>query len=173
MKKIINNILHRLKEDSLAKHLEQVHRNVEYKELKEIKKCLLFWTAHPDEQSWMKYLRERFAHTKFEKLCFIPNGTEILETEDMVTLRNEDLGFGGKIQNDRLMAVLMKKYDLLIDLTTDSNVLINYVLAHTQATCVAGMKKEGGVADLIIDGVSTPLEFIDKLTELLSKINRY
>jgi hypothetical protein len=173
MKKIINNILHRLKEDSLARQLEGVERNAEYKGFKDIRRCLVFWTSSPNERKWIKSVRDHFAEAKIEKLCFVPNGIEVSETDDVVFMRNDDLGFGGKIQNERLLGVLRKKYDLLIDLTGETSVLGNYVLAHTQAACTAGMKKEGGIADLIVDGVSTPLEFIDKLTELLSKINRY
>ncbi len=45
MKKIINNILYRFKEDSLAKRTELVGRTISYKELKEIKTCLVFYTA--------------------------------------------------------------------------------------------------------------------------------
>lgn len=173
MKKIINNILYRLKEDSLAKRLDGVERSAEYKGFKDIRRCLVFWTASPNERKWIKSVRDHFAEAKIEKLCFVPNGMEVPESDDVVFMRSEDLGFGGKIQNERLLGVLKKKYDLLIDLTGEANVLGNYVLTHSQAACTAGMKKEGGIADLIVDGVSTPLEFIDKLTELLSKINRY
>ena len=40
MKKILNNLLHRLKEDSLNKRVGNSTREVEYKEKREIKTCL-------------------------------------------------------------------------------------------------------------------------------------
>lgn len=173
MKKIINNILHRFKEDSLAKRKDLSDRIIEYKDLKEIRRGLVFWTAEDGQSAWQKRLSVRMKEVKFDKLCFVPSGTEMLETDDMVTLCNEDLGFGGKIQNDRLHDILAKKYDLLIDLTSSSNVLINYVLTNSQAHCIAGMRKEGSVADIILDEVAGPADFIDKLSDILAEINKY
>lgn len=67
----------------------------------------------------------------------------MLETDDLVAVRNADLGFGGKIRNGRLIAMLGCKYDLFIDLNKENNALIKFVLQHTQASCIVGMKKEG------------------------------
>lgn len=170
MKKIINNILHRFKEDSLARRTEGVDRKLEYKTLPEIKTGLVFWMAGQEEKKWMRLLEERMKGVKFDKLCFVPDDTEVLETDDMVTLRNQELGFGGKIQNERLHDLLSRKYDLLIDFTPVANAMINYVLSNSRAHCITGMKKEGAVADITLDGSASPVEFINNLTKVLSEI---
>ena len=102
MKKILNNLLHRLKEDSLNKRVGNSTREVEYKEKREIKTCLVFWSADTDQNKWFRKLESDFAGVKMDKLCFIPDGIEMLETDDWVAVRNADLGFGGKIRNGSL-----------------------------------------------------------------------
>lgn len=173
MKKIINNILHRFKEDSLSKRTDLVDRTLSYKELKEITTCLLFYTAGAEPEACFEILKERMPGVRFRKLCFVPSGVEITGTDDLVTFRNEELGFGGKIQNDPLYKELSKEYDLLLDLTVASNALTQYVLNNSRAHCIVGMKQEGTIADIVIDGVKGPEEFAIKLTELLAEINRF
>ncbi|MEG0795580.1 MAG: hypothetical protein RR397_03585 [Odoribacter sp.] len=173
MKKIINNILHRFKEDSLSKRNEAVERIVEYQSLKDIKTCLIFWVADANQNEWLRQFIQHFPNVKINKLCFISSGVEMLVTDDIVVMHNEDLGFGGKIQNDSLLAMLKERYDLFVDLTTVSNAMIDYVLLNSQAKCIVGMKKEGARADITIDSVSGQLEFIDKLAEILVKVNKY
>lgn len=173
MKKILNNILHRFKEDSLARRGGITERSLEYKELKDLKRILVFWVASSDCREWQKKIRSSLKQVEMDKLCFVPTGVEMLESDDMVTLRNEDIGFGGKVQNERLLDLLNQKYDLVIDLTETSNTLINYVLMNSRAACIVGMKKEGGVADIVINGATQPMDFINKLIEVLSGINAY
>lgn len=173
MKKILNNLLHRLKEDSLNKRVGNRTREVEYKEKEEIKTCLVFWSADTDQNKWLRKLESDFAGVRIDKLCFIPDGIEMPETRDLVAMRNADLGFGGKIQNERLITMLGRKYDLFIDLNKETTALIKFVLQHTQASCIVGMKKEGGVADIVIDEVTEPFDLINKLNVILSGINKY
>lgn len=173
MKKILNNLLHRLKEDLLNKRMKNTTREVEYKGKKEIKTCLVFWSAGTDPCEWSRQLDVDFAGVKIDRLCFIPDGVEMLETDGLVTMRNVDLGFRGKIQNERLLSILGRKYDLLIDLTKETTALIKFVLHHIQASCIVGMKKEGGVADIVIDEVTEPSDFVNKLNIILSGINKY
>lgn len=171
--KIIDNILHRIKEDSLSKKTDTAERVLEYKELAAIKTCLVFWVADYEQSVWLKKLADKLKGVKMDKLCFIPKGVEAIISDDIISIRNEDLSFGGKIQNDRLPAVITKEYDLLIDLSTLSNGLIVHCLTNSLAHCKVGMKKEGFEADIIIDEVSDPLVFIDELFAFLSKIKNY
>ena len=173
MKKIFNNILHRIKEDSLSKRKDLATRDVEYHELKDIKKYLVFWTADAEQDNWLKRLAEIFREAKMDKLCFVAADGEMRESTDQVIMKKEDLGFGGKIQNERLLELLERHYDLLIDLTPSSSVLGNYVLTNSRAKCIIGMKKDGGVGDLIIDGASGQMDFIEKLKTVLSEIKKY
>ncbi len=108
MKKIINNILYRFKEDSLAKRTELVGRTISYKELKEIKTCLVFYTAGEEPQAGIEILKKKMPGVKFVKLCFVPAGIEVTESDNLVVFRYEELGFGGKIQNERLYKELSK-----------------------------------------------------------------
>lgn len=133
----------------------------------------MFWSADTDQNKWFRKLESDFAGVKMDKLCFIPDGIEMLETDDLVAVRNADLGFGGKIRNGRLIAMLGCKYDLFIDLNKETTALIKFVLQHTQASCIVGMKKEGGVADIVIDEVTEPFGLVNKLNVILSGINKY
>lgn len=173
MKKILNNILHRFKEDSLAKRKGRTERPLEFKNLKDLKKVMVLWTDSPECRGWQKKLTESLKHVKIDKVCFIPQESNMLETDDLVALRNEDIGFGGKIQNERVLALMNREYDLAIDLTQVSNTYINYVLMNSKAACIVGMKKEGGVADIVIDGPTQPIDLISKLIEVLSGINAF
>lgn len=173
MKKILNNIIHRIKEDSLAKRQEAVVRRTEYKELKSIKTGLVIWSANSGQAECLNKLSVGLKGVKFDRLCYMSPKESDSEPANALVLRNEDLGFGGKIQNTRLPEVLNCPYDLLVDLSTESNVQLNYVLLNSQALCKIGMNREGGTHDVVIDGVSAPLQFIDKLIEILSDIKEY
>ena len=173
MKKILNNLLHRLKEDSLNKRVGNSTREVEYKEKREIKTCLVFWSADTDQNKWFRKLESDFAGVKMRLVIRMASAPEMLETDDWVAVRNADLGFGGKIRNGRLIAMLGCKYDLFIDLNKETTALIKFVLQHTQASCIVGMKKEGGVADIVIDEVTEPFGLVNKLNVILSGINKY
>ncbi len=173
MKKIINNILYRFKEGSLAKRTELVGRTISYKELKEIKTCLVFYTAGEEPQAGIEILKKKMPGVKFVKLCFVPAGIEVTESDNLVVFRYEELGFGGKIQNERLYKELSKEYDLLVDFTAVSNVMTQFVLNNSKAHCIVGMKREGAVGEIIIDGVNNQQELAIKLTALLAAINRF
>lgn len=114
MKKIINNILHRIKEDSLAKRKDSVERQAVYKELKSVKNALVIWSACVPQADWLKKLAVDFKEVKFDRLCYMPAKGEVSAPADALVIRNEDLGFGGKILNEGLPAILAKRYDLLI-----------------------------------------------------------
>lgn len=173
MKKIINNILHRIKEDSLSRRKETAVRKAVYKELKSVKSALVIWSVCGDQADWLKKLADNFREVKFDKLCFMPAKEEFSAPADALVLRKEDLGFGGKISNEGLPAILAKPYDLLIDFSTEGNTILNYVALNSKAMCKVGMEHEGGEYDLIIQGVAKPLVFIDRLKEVLSEIKEY
>lgn len=173
MKKIINNILHRIKEDSLSKRKDSVERQAVYKELKSVKNALVIWSACGTQAGWLKKLAADFKEVKFDRLCYMPAKGEVSAPADALVIRNEDLGFGGKILNEGLPAILAKRYDLLIDFSTEANPILNYVLLNSQAMCKVGIGREGGEYDLIIGGVAEPLAFIDRLKEVLSEIKEY
>lgn len=173
MKKIINNIFHRIKEDSLSKRKGAVERQVTYKELKSVKSALVLWSVCGEQAAWLKKLETNFKEVKFDKLCYVPGKENGSAPADALALRNEDLGFGGKILNESLPAILAKRYDLMVDLSTEANVVLNYVSLNSKAMCKVGMGREGGEYDLIIKGVAEPLVFIDRLKEVLSEIKEY
>lgn len=173
MKKIINNILHRIKEDSLSKRKDVGERQAVYKELKSIKNALVIWSACEGQADWLAKLEVNFQGVVFDKLCYVPAREGVAVPADALVFRNEDLGFGGKILNPNLPVILAKRYDLLIDLSAEANVILNYVLLNSKALCKVGMGREGGEYDLMIKGVAEPLVFIDRLKEVLSEIKEY
>lgn len=173
MKKILNNIFHRIKEDSLARRKDAAERHSEYKDLKSVKTGLVIWYASEQQNDWLKKLSECFKEVEFDKLCYMPAKEGIPDPVNTLVLRNDDLGFGGKIAQEQLPGMLERKYDILVDLSTESNVLLNYVLLNSRASCKVGMDREGGERDIVIDGVTEQLTFIDKLAGILSEIKRY
>lgn len=173
MKKIINKIFHRIKEETLTKKSGTADRKKEYNEIKSVKTCLVYWVADENQAIWLKMLNDRLGSAKIDKLCFIPENVEILVTDETVAVKNVDLGFGGKIQNDNLLRLMEKEYDLLIDLSMVNNVLADYVLRNSVAKCKVGMKREGFEADIVIDGVAGQTEFIEKMFEFLAGVRKY
>ncbi len=172
MKKIINNILFKFKEDSLVKKRRPESRAVVYKTLEEIKTCLVFWSADFDPQLCLKKLSKKIEGGVFDTLCIVSEGEDTPSCMGTVILKNEELGFRGKIQNDHLYAMMAKKYDLLIDLTANSSAMVQYVLTNSNACCISSMKKADSVADIIIGDAKDAEEFMDKLIELLARINK-
>ena len=176
MKQMINKILHRVKESSLAKKTEIQDRDIEYKSLKELKSCLVFWVAEAgeDQESVKTLLQQLKVYVKkVDKLCFVMKDADVRPTDDTVFVQNEDLGFGGKIQHDCLLDMLKVKYDILIDLSRSSNPMIDYILKNSQAKCKVGMTKEGFEADFIIDEVNTPAGLVANLLPVLAKLPCY
>mgnify|MGYP000083274261 FL=1 len=76
MKKILNNLLHRLKEDSLNKRVGNSTREVEYKEKREIKTCLVFWSADTDQNKWFRKLESDFAGVKMRLVIRMASAPE-------------------------------------------------------------------------------------------------
>lgn len=174
MKKILDCIIHKLKENALKRRKSMSNRVVEYKPLGEIRNVLFFWTAGEEEETWQKQLVAHWKNVKVDKLCFVPVGIEVPEKEGTIVLKKDDLSFGGNVRNGRLHGILEKKYDLLVNLTSEGNALVDYVLMNTHAHCIVGRKREGAVADITIaDEGNDKGQFITKLIRILSDINKY
>ncbi len=173
MKKILHNVFHYLKKDSLNRRLGEVDRQVAYKGYEEIRNALVFWNVHADQEKWLQQIVNDFPGVKIDKLCFVPEGSKVAVSDEWVILKNSDLGFGGKIQNTRLQSLMQQRYDIFIDLTENVSALAKYVQMHIPAAFVVGMKKEGGVADIVVEDVNGPIQFVDELKKILSGINRY
>lgn len=173
MKKIINSLLHRMKEDSLAKKMTEAERTKEYKGLESMKHGLVFWVADEQETTWLNHLADKFPGLKTDKLCLIPDTGQKSAQEGVIFVRKEDLMFGGKIQNEGLKRVLSENYDILIDLSLVSDVMTDYILKNSQAVCKVGVPKENYEADIMLEGVADTADFIEKLYEVLSKLKKY
>ncbi len=172
MKKIIASILYRFKERALEKKIRG-DREVEYKSLKEMKSGLIFWTTDGKNANWDKESRGRWEGIHFDRLCFVPDGVECTEGEEVVRLCRGDLRFGGKIRNERLQELLAREYDLLIDLNRSASPIIHYVIANSRAHLIAGWKKAGGIADIRVAGVEEPHLFLNELSKILAEIKKF
>lgn len=173
MKQIIHKIFHRMKEDSLVKKAAEVKRGKEYPVLESVKSCVVVWCAHEKEKVYLKEIARRLPGVKVEKICFLPEGMEALQPGQVTYVKDEELGFGGKIMNAPLEEMLAKKYDLLIDLSEGENVMVEYILKHSQAKCKAGRVKENFEADIMVDGVEDMSGFIEQLFVIMSKLKKY
>lgn len=174
MKQIIQKIFYRMKQDSLAKKTAEKKRTKQYPDLYAMKNCLIVWCAGDRQEEYLKLFKKRLPpQVKLDKICFLSEGSPVSSWREVVYVKEDELGFGGKILNEQLQILLNKEYDLLVDLSEESNVMIDYILRNSSAKCKAGMKKENFDADLMIDNVSGIPEFIDKLFEVLAKLKRY
>lgn len=163
-----------MKQDSLAKKTAERKRTKQYPDLQAIKNCLVVWCANDNQEEYLKLLRKKLPQqVKLDKICFLPEGAPASSFRDVVYVKEEELGFGGKILNEQLPELLDREYNLLVDLSEESNVMIDYILRNSLAQCKAGMEKENFDADLMVDNVSGILEFIDKLFEVLAKLKKY
>lgn len=174
MKRIFNNILHKFKEDSLTKRTDVLRRTVEFRNPAKVRTCLVFWVANEQQEAWLEKLESHFDdRVKCDRLCFMPQQVVMPLVKNTVYIKNEDLGFGGKIQNDDLMGILSMNYDWLVDLSLETNALIDYALKSSKAQCKLSMKKEGGEADIVIDGIADQTLFIEHLFSTLSGVAEY
>ncbi len=172
MKKFIDGMIHSLKEKALSKCNEVVDRQVQYVELKQVKSCLAFSTADEEGKKAVAYLAKRLGNVKVDKLYVVEEETDMIETDDLVLLRKEDLSFGGKIRNEYLEAMCRRKYDLAVDLTMLTTPVAKYVFSHTKASLIAGMKKEGNGVDLVVEPVEHVTDFVNKLVRILGDIKK-
>ena len=106
MKQIFKGVFHRMKESSLLKRMGEVKRDKEFHNADTMKTCLIFWVANREDGEWMKKLTKGLKGVKIHKLCFVPDSFSLTPQQDIVYVRNEDLGFGGKILNTDLPPVL-------------------------------------------------------------------
>ena len=93
--------------------------------------------------------------------------------EEVAVIGEDDFTFWGKVKNEHLKQVLDKQYDMLVDLTPRVDVVGRYILAHSRASFAVGMKKEGGLADLVVAPAVDVSDFIKQLTVILAQIKRY
>lgn len=172
MKNLIDGMIHSLKEKALSKCHDVVDRNVQYVELKHVKSCLAFSTADEEGKKAVAYLAKKLGNVKVDKLYVVEEGTDMIETDNLVLLRKENLSFGGKIRNEFWEAMCGRKYDLAVDLTMLSTPVVKYVFSHMKASMIASMKKEGSGADLVVAPVENVTDFVSKLVDVLENIKQ-
>ena len=173
MIKIKNVFFRRFYEKVLAKKHSRVAASVQYKEKEEVKTCLLFYVAGEEVEEAIEALQQGMPKTKFQRLCFIPSEREVLDRLDVIYYRQNELGWKGVFANARLEEVLSKKFDLLIDLTTNSNVFTQYVLKNSNAQCIISKNEADGFADIVVNEMKDEREFVKKLMVLLAEISSY
>ncbi|MDR1756967.1 MAG: hypothetical protein LBR65_08450 [Culturomica sp.] len=168
MKKILKSIVHRITSDSLKRRAAGVERTKAYQTWEKIHTGLVFWVGDPEEQQWLKEIGRKWAGITLDKLCFLPSPNKEILTDAITYVTGEDLSFSGRIVNEELLRIMETPYDLLLDLTDQSNPLIDYILKGSRAKCKIGVPKENFEADVMIDGVSGPLDLIDKAAVVFS-----
>lgn len=173
MKQIINRLFHQMKQDSLRRKIAETERKKEFRTLETVQTMLVLWTPHEKEIVWWKKLEHTFPRVEKIGICFVSAGEEVVETGKTIYVKTEELKFGGKIVNERLQEALSREYDLLVDLSMVSSVMIDYVRKNAKAACKAGIFREDAEMDLLIEGADEPLDFIEKLHTVLSKFKKY
>ncbi len=170
MKKILKSIIHRIASDSLKRRAAGVERTKTYQKLEKIHTGLVFWVGDPEEQQWLKEIAGKWPGITMDKLCFLPAANKDIPTNAITCVTEEDLSFSGRIVNEELLRIMNTPYDLLLDLTNQSNPLIDYILKGSLAKCKVGVPKEHFEADVMIDGASGPLDFIGKAAKIFSEL---
>lgn len=145
-------------------------REAEYKDGKDVKTCLAVAAGDAEGQ---KAVAELAVHLKGVELEVLYLGKAGTGMEDVAVIGEDDFTFWGKVKNEHLKQVLDKQYDMLVDLTPRVDVVGRYILAHSRASFAVGMKKEGGLADLVVAPAVDVSDFIKQLTVILAQIKRY
>ena len=165
-------MFHRWKERFLDKRSRATHREAVYKELADMKVCLALATADAEGQRAVEGLAGRMKGVKVEGVYLAEGKEGTMEGADALVVRGGDFSFWGKLKNGRLQEVLDREYDLLVDLTAESSVLGRYVLAHSRAAFIAGRKKEGALADVVVAPTTDTADFVNQLIEILEHIKK-
>lgn len=165
-------MFHRWKERFLDKRSRATHREAVYKELADMKVCLALATADAEGQRAVEGLAGRMKGVKVEGVYLAEGKEGTIEGADALVVRGGDFSFWGKLKNGRLQEVLDREYDLLVDLTAESSVLGRYVLAHSRAAFIAGRKKEGAFADVVVAPTADTADFVNQLIEILEHIKK-
>lgn len=165
-------MFHRWKERFLDKRSRATHREAVYKELADMKVCLALVTADAEGQRAVEGLAGRMKGVKVEGVYLAEGKEGTMEEADALVVRGGDFSFWGKLKNGRLQEVLDREYDLLVDLTAESSVLGRYVLAHSRAAFIAGRKKEGTLADVVVAPTVDTADFVNQLIEILEHIKK-
>lgn len=165
-------MFHRWKERFLDKRSRATHREAVYKELADMKVCLALATADAEGQRAVEGLAGRMKGVKVEGVYLAEGKEGTIEGADALVVRGGDFSFWGKLKNGRLQEVLDREYDLLVDLTAESSVLGRYVLAHSRAAFIAGRKKEGAFADMVVAPTADTADFVNQLIEILEHIKK-
>ena len=165
-------MFHRWKERFLDKRSRATHREAVYKELADMKVCLALATADAEGQRAVEGLAGRMKGVKVEGVYLAEGKEGTIEGADALVVRGGDFSFWGKLKNGRLQEVLDREYDLLVDLTAESSVLGRYVLAHSRAAFIAGRKKDGALADVVVAPTTDTADFVNQLIEILEHIKK-
>ena len=156
----------------MDKRSRATHREAVYKELADMKVCLALVTADAEGQRAVEGLAGRMKGVKVEGMYLAEGKEGTMEGADALVVRGGDFSFWGKLKNGRLQEVLDREYDLLVDLTAESSVLGRYVLAHSRAAFIAGRKKEGAFADVVVAPTADTADFVNQLIEILEHIKK-
>ena len=165
-------MFHRWKERFLDKRSRATRREAVYKELADMKECLALATADAEGQRAVEGLAGRMKGVKVVGVYLAEGKEGTIEGADALVVRGGDFSFWGKLKNGRLQEVLDREYDLLVDLTAEGSVLGRYVLAHSRAAFIAGRKKEGAFADVVVAPTADTADFVNQLIEILEHIKK-
>ena len=156
----------------MDKRSRATRREAVYKELADMKECLALATADAEGQRAVEGLAGRMKGVKVEGVYLAEGKEGTIEGADALVVRGGDFSFWGKLKNGRLQEVLDREYDLLVDLTAEGSVLGRYVLAHSRAAFIAGRKKEGAFADMVVAPTADTADFVNQLIEILEHIKK-
>lgn len=156
----------------MDKRSRATRREAVYKELADMKECLALATADAEGQRAVEGLAGRMKGVKVEGVYLAEGKEGTIEGADALVVRGGDFSFWGKLKNGRLQEVLDREYDLLVDLTAEGSVLGRYVLAHSRAAFIAGRKKEGAFADVVVAPTADTADFVNQLIEILEHIKK-
>ncbi|MDL2283193.1 hypothetical protein LJB94_01600, partial [Odoribacter sp. OttesenSCG-928-G04] len=143
-----------------------------FPELDKVKTCLIVWKTHTDELRWQDKLKKELPQAKIDKVCIIQQDYQEERRNDIIYINSDDVDMKGKINNQQLNELLEKKYDLLIDLNSSTDVLSDFVVRNSHALCKVSMVKESDVTDIMIDGVTNENDLITQTIAILSKFKK-
>ena len=169
----MSSIIRKLKVRQLSRAHHCIVRELRYKELKDVRSCLLVVKANSASIADVHYLISQLPGVAFSILYWGKPSDPVVESEHLVYLQNHNLSLSGRIKHPYFEQLMSSDYDLAIDLTFKDNDLIRFLLSQVRAGFIVGAENGCGMADMLLPSDQDGSAFIDNLLEILKHLKTY
>ncbi len=147
-------------------------RVLSYYNLDTAKECIVFWGADDVPISSVNKVREALGNHMAVCLFAFVRRSRLNQEQipDAIYLDSSGVSYKGEFYDPRVQEVLNRKEGLLIDLSLNQNAWGSYIMRSAKTSCKIGYSTGH---DIDFDRVRDIDDFMNRLFELLTKINAY